>query len=225
MTEPEWLACVDPTAMWPHTAGKGERKHCLFDAACLRRVWHLLRDGRSRQAIESLERYADGGAGFEELLTAHDQADAACAGRVTKAESEAAWAACWATMHPREDPDLPSVNAADAVAFTVKRLRAEARAAERAAQAALLRDIFGNPFRPPPTVEPCCRTPAVVALAKALYNERRFGDLPVLADALEEAGLADVELLGHLRGPGPHARGCFVLDALLREPDALFTGS
>jgi hypothetical protein len=85
----------------------------------------------------------------------------------------------------------------------------------------LARDIFGNPFRPLP-VRPACLTPQVVALARAAYEQR---DLPagtldvtrlaVLADALEEAGCTGPDLLGHLRGPGPHVRGCWAVDLLL----------
>src|SRR5262245_33845338 len=104
MTEAEWLGCADPEQMWEHTAGEGERKHCLFDVACLRRVWPLLRDERSRQAVKVLERYADGGASFDELAEANDEADAACDRQATKAANEAAWAAFWATMNPRESP-------------------------------------------------------------------------------------------------------------------------
>jgi hypothetical protein len=52
-------------------------------------------------------------------------------------------------------------------------------------------------------------------LAEVIYDGRRFEDLPVLADLLEEAGLTDAALLGHLRGPGPHALGCHALDAVL----------
>ncbi|MCI0459739.1 MAG: hypothetical protein L0Z62_22540 [Gemmataceae bacterium] len=78
----------------------------------------------------------------------------------------------------------------------------------------LLRDIFGNPFRPV-TVDPARETSAVVALARSIYEERRFEDLPILADALEEAGCTDADLLGHCRGPGPHTRGCWVVDLLL----------
>ena len=52
-------------------------------------------------------------------------------------------------------------------------------------------------------------------LAQAIYEERRFGDLPVLADALEEAGCTDADILSHCRGPGPHVRGCWVVDLLL----------
>ena len=55
----------------------------------------------------------------------------------------------------------------------------------------------------------------MLALAEAIYRERCFLELPALADALEEAGCTDESILGHLRRPGPHARGCDVLDALL----------
>jgi hypothetical protein len=60
------------------------------------------------------------------------------------------------------------------------------------------------------------RTPTVVALAEAMYLERWWADLPVLADALEEASCTDARVLEHLRGPGPHARGCHVLDLILQ---------
>jgi hypothetical protein len=86
---------------------------------------------------------------------------------------------------------------------------------------ALLRDIFGNPFRPV-TVSPAWQSPTIVALAQAAYDER---DLPagtldparlaVLADALEEAGCTEQTLLDHLRGPGPHVRGCWAVDLVL----------
>jgi hypothetical protein len=54
-----------------------------------------------------------------------------------------------------------------------------------------------------------------VQLARSLYEERRFEDMPVLADALEEAGCQDAAVLEHCRGPGPHVRGCWVLDVVL----------
>jgi hypothetical protein len=91
-------------------------------------------------------------------------------------------------------------------------------AAEEKAQADLLRCIFGNPFRPsppPPLATLAWNDGTVVKLAQALYEERAFERLPVLADALEDAGFSDASLLGHLRGPGPHCRGCFVLDGIL----------
>jgi hypothetical protein len=81
----------------------------------------------------------------------------------------------------------------------------------------LVRDLFGHPFRQP-AIDPtwlawnCAGTPK---LAQAIYEEHCFGDLPILADALEEAGCTDAEILTHCRGPGPHARGCWVLDLIL----------
>jgi hypothetical protein len=83
-------------------------------------------------------------------------------------------------------------------------------------QCDLLRDIFGNPSRPV-SADPAWlhrNDGAVLKLARAAYDERAFERLPILADALEDAGCADEALLGHLRGPGPHARGCWALDLL-----------
>jgi hypothetical protein len=81
----------------------------------------------------------------------------------------------------------------------------------------LLRDVFGNPFRRP-TVDPAWLAWSggmVINLARGIYDEHRFADLPILADALEEAGCDNAYMLAHCRGPGPHARGCWVLDAIL----------
>jgi hypothetical protein len=89
-------------------------------------------------------------------------------------------------------------------------------------QLGIIRDVFGNPFRPA-TVDPAWRTPAVMSLARATYDEHLLPSgkldparLAVLADALEEAGAAG-GLLDHLRGPGPHVRGCFVVDLILAK--------
>jgi hypothetical protein len=92
-------------------------------------------------------------------------------------------------------------------------------AAERAAQAALLRCVLGNPFRPA-SFSPGWGTPTVLGLAAAVSHEGRFADrqaLGVLADALEDAGCADAGLLGHLRGPGPHVRGCWAVGLILGD--------
>jgi hypothetical protein len=88
---------------------------------------------------------------------------------------------------------------------------------ERMAQATLLHDLFGNPFRLI-VIEPFWirwKNGTIPKLAQAIYDERRFADLPILADALEEAGCESADLLGHCRQPGEHVRGCWVLDRLL----------
>lgn len=81
-------------------------------------------------------------------------------------------------------------------------------------QVELLRDMFGNPFCPE-SVHPACLTTRVKSLAKAIYDERRFADMPVLADALQEAGCDAEGILSHCRRPGEHFRGCWVIDLLL----------
>jgi hypothetical protein len=89
------------------------------------------------------------------------------------------------------------------------------RAAARA-QADLFRDVLGNFFRPL-AVEPSWRTAAVAGVAKAIYEDYRFEELPVLGDALEEAGCRNQDLLGHCRQPAQHTRGCWVVDLLLNR--------
>jgi hypothetical protein len=92
-----------------------------------------------------------------------------------------------------------------------------AAAAEAAAQAASVRDLFGNPFRPAPVIDPgwlAWNDDTVAKLARANYKCRRFADLPILADALEEAGCADAAILAHCRSGSEHVRGCWVVDLL-----------
>lgn len=86
--------------------------------------------------------------------------------------------------------------------------------AEAAAQVALLRDVFGNPFRPA-VLDLDWLTSTVVALAREVYESRDFAAMPILADALQDAGCDNEAVLEHCRGPGPHARGCWVADLIL----------
>jgi hypothetical protein len=82
------------------------------------------------------------------------------------------------------------------------------------AQCDLIRDIFGNPFRPV-TVESTWRTHNVTALAQGIYDDRAFERMPILADALEDAGCTNADILEHCRRPGEHCRGCWVVDLVL----------
>jgi hypothetical protein len=85
---------------------------------------------------------------------------------------------------------------------------------ERPAQAALIRCLAGNPFRPA-AFDPAWRTATVAALAEGIYQERAFDRMPILADALQDAGCDNPEILQHCRGPEPHCRGCWVVDLIL----------
>jgi hypothetical protein len=243
VTEAEWLDCTDPRRMLTFLRGKpSERKLRLFSCACCRRIWPLLSDERSQVAVRVAELYADGGVGGEQLSAAAAGAKASvlAAVHLPHAASAAHRAAYDPKDYPPPYPDAPSVNAfaaavdaAQAAACADEVWRAgrnrkrakvsfnRARRDERAAQSQLLRDLLGNPFRPVP-VSPVWRRPQVVALAQATYDERLLPSghldparLAVLADALEEAGCSDADLLGHCRGPGPHVRGCWALDLLL----------
>jgi hypothetical protein len=78
----------------------------------------------------------------------------------------------------------------------------------------LLRDIFGNPFRPI-TFSPEWRTDTAIALARQMYDSRDFSAMPILADALQDAGCDSEDVLNHCRGEGPHVRGCWVVDLVL----------
>jgi hypothetical protein len=84
------------------------------------------------------------------------------------------------------------------------------------AHASIIRDIFGNPFRPLST-NPVWHTPTVKALAHTFFDEHDFGILPVLADALEDAGCDNTDILEHCRQPGEHFRGCWVIDLFLAK--------
>ena len=79
----------------------------------------------------------------------------------------------------------------------------------------LIRCIFPAPFRELPPVPEL--PPSVEQMAEAVYQAGDFAALPVLADALEEAVVTDVHALAHLRGEGPHARGCWVVDWVLAK--------
>jgi hypothetical protein len=89
-----------------------------------------------------------------------------------------------------------------------------AEVAEADHQCRLLRDIFGNPFRPV-TFSSEWRTDTVLTLARQMYASRDFGAMPILADALQDAGCENDDILNHCRGPGPHVRGCWVVDLVL----------
>lgn len=211
MTEAEWLNCANPFPMIAFLRGKvSERKVRLFAVACCRLIWHQMTDGSSRNAVEVAEKFADGKATPAELASAraaaprpyivnglpyHDEL-ASIAAAESAAESidvkEVVYRAFqWGDMMNEEEDN------GDLVA------------------ACILRDIFDSlPFRPV-TISPGWLTSTVVALARTTYEEKLFDLLPILADALEDAGCTDTAILYHLRGPGPHVRGCWVIDLLL----------
>jgi hypothetical protein len=255
MTETEWLGCTDPERMLeflrhgihvlvdeqllPAQRETMRRfllrrvtdwKLHLFACACCRQIWNALKDERSRTALEIAERFADGVTDSQQLgeaaslaLTARDAITSDPSNRdpiarhIARVAAQAAWQAVSAYVN------IASYESADVAAWTGV---ASSLDAARAGHAEILRDLFGNPFHPW-SLNPAWRTPAVLAVAEAAYQERCLPSgtldnarLAVLADALEEAG-ADEAPLAHLRSGRDHWRGCHLLDALLgREQDA-----
>ena len=238
MTEADWLADNDPRPMLEFLSGKAsERKLRLFACACARRVWRLLDDERSRQAITVAERYADGLAADAERAGAEGNAfwfreydlalrlgdnldadpdDYTGAGSFDPVAFAAAEAAVSTLCGDAENAALFTARCA------VEAIRDEqGRGAERVGQCDLLRDLFGNPFGPVDLV-PGWVTRDGRARARSAYEGRALPEgtldparMAVLADALEDAGCDHADLLGHLRGPGPHVRGCWALDLVL----------
>jgi hypothetical protein len=218
MTEADWLACGDPMTMLDALRGRAsERKLRLFAVACCRGIWHLLADERSRAAIAVIEQYADGLVGRERLVAARDGAREAKRRFPVPAQVRA-WRAAGAVQDATRD--MARSAALNSAAESGRAMDAgdtnhwDAEAMR--SRAALLRCIVGNPFRPE-TEDPAWMTPSVVALAKAIYDERAFDRLDELADTLQGAGCNNAAFLAHCRDPGEHARGCWVVDSILRK--------
>ncbi len=214
MTEDEWLNSRDWLPLLKLIEGKAsDRKLRLFGCACCRRMWDLFPHDVNRRLVEAVEDHPDGSLDGSELNTAIAES--------SKVES----------IYGADDGYLVAKNlgrtfyklrAIDSAAVAIMALQAVAncggdKGAERAAQTELFRDIFGNPFRPVSvdTAWLSWNDGEISKQAKSIFDDREFERLPVLADALERAGCRDEHILSHCRGPGPHVRGCWVLDLLL----------
>jgi hypothetical protein len=208
MDERDWLASESPLVMLEFLGGKAsDRKLRLFATSCCRAVWHLLEFDYLRRLVEAAERLADGAPSSEFFLEWNTVSPAARQGRFFRALGYAV---------------APGLTAAHTKYLAQTVWFASDLSGDEGTRLLLrlLRDIFGNPFRSP-TLHPDWLTPTVFALAQAAYDERLLpaGELErdrllILADALEDAG-ADAALTDHLREPGPHVRGCWVVDAIL----------
>lgn len=209
MTEAEWQQCKKPEAMLKALVKASERKLRLFAVACCYHIWQYITSERSRNAVHVAERFADGNATKAELDSAEWVAVAA---REEARESVTAWAAWAASREEAERAALvAAVEAVEAAALS------GARKTARAAQADLVRDIF-NPWAPP--LAPSVLTwdgGTVPKFARVIYDGKHFDRMPILADAMEEAGCADPSILSHCRGPGPHVRGCWLVDLILAK--------
>jgi hypothetical protein len=228
MNEEQWLTALAPGPMLDYLDGKAsERKLRLIACGCARRSWGLFRYRTPREAVELAERLVDGKATAEEAAEMMERANAS-AGAAPMFEQPAYMAAA-ATLDEsplaasRNVCELARQQAAREAAYEVPPGHDEARATELAsdaeahALARLVREVIGNPFRLV-VINPFwlhASNGIVGSLARLFDEEGRFGELPFLADALQDVGCSDEALLGHLREPLGHVRGCWALDLLL----------
>ncbi len=221
MTEAEWLTCTDPWVMLKFQCETGnDRKLRLFAVACGRRAAHWMADERSRKALDISEQYADRLVGRKALNAARREAFAASKAAETQrgtwsAASHAAVVALNASADHRTESRDSLLATAGCASSLIGHESIEATRTEVAFQCQLLREILGNPFRPV-ALNPEWRTTDVMLLANGIYEERAFDRMPILADALQDAGCASDDILGHLRDPAAtHVRGCWALDLVL----------
>lgn len=219
MTEQEWLRSNDPDPLWRHLEVPDPppsmlRQSRLLACAMARLAWHV-HDEQGRQIIAAMERYADGREsleGFSALMG--DYWD-----RVENEVDERLQAAgnCVLGLETALHENYP-------LRFAVTQGRLALAACQRSDDVwrsgqlpqicETMRDIFGNPFRPV-RLDLRWRTSTVIDLARGIYDERAFERLPILADALQDAGCDEEAIIRHCRSDGPHVRGCWVVDLLL----------
>jgi hypothetical protein len=219
MTEREWQECEDPDQVLRFQlellgSSISDRKLRLLVCGLCRRVWYLLKDRQSRRAVEVAERFADQAAGGQELAKA-------CQGawdtwtkwpRIDAIGYKAICAATYAAV--------PFIDWGEANRVLEYTLAAEVRLVPEDARrdrCHLLRCLFSNPLRLVAAESSWLKWQerTIPKLAAAIYEDRRFEDLPILADALEEAGCGNEDIMRHCREPGAHVRGCWVVDLLL----------
>src|SRR5262245_4276774 len=222
MTEAEWLACESPQRMLQFLRGRiiSERKLRLFACACYRLLWNQSRDQSRLKAVEAAERFADDGRTNINGWLLYHLLDDAAKGAFRGRSAHPAYAAGGQYRrgaHLIFDADVAVGWATAHNVASYARSVCIPRSAENEIQCQLLRDLFAV-FVGPVAVAPswfAWNGRTVLQLARVIYEERRFEDLPILADALEEAGCTDAEILAHCRSQTEHVRGCWVVDALL----------
>jgi hypothetical protein len=242
MTEAEWDACADPTPMLEFLLGKtSERKVRLYLCGGCRHIAHLFFRPHSLTAVEVSERFADGDATKEELKEAHYWAESPTFGYHFDEASMKSWLKeDWGVVAQLVEMNALAQSVLFGGEWRVNeeirnRLLAAADMAYYCTASSprespwglrylsqvdwprrwLIDCVFGNPFRA--AAEPTWFTwndGAIRKIAQSIYNDRAFDRLPLLADALEDAGCTDADILSHCREPGEHVRGCWVVDLL-----------
>jgi hypothetical protein len=196
-----------------------DRKFRLIACGCCRWAWSAIAVDRCREAVEVTENYADGSVTLGELRAAWSQAMTTRSGYLKERR--------FVSLLDALPNGIVSPLCSDIGANFWQGMPTGYQPASRQSRRAkdqvikvlgsLLHELFGNPFRPVtiPSAWLSWNDATVSKLAELIYSRRCFGDLPILADALEEAGCDNADVLAHCRQPGEHVRGCWVIDLLL----------
>jgi hypothetical protein len=218
MTEAEWLAGTGLGPMVEFLRGRAsDRRLRLFAVACCQQLMPWNQNRRVVEALIRAERYADGGLAESTMEKWYQELNRISyeIRREMGGGGNAQTTICWAVgavCLPRRYDGF--VNAWQALTNMAGVFGPEFSGRGPAIVRTLLDDTFGNPFRPV-AVEPDWRTSTVAALATGIYADRAFDRLPILADALEDAGCEAPDVLAHCRSDGVHVRGCWVVDLVL----------
>lgn len=226
MTEKQWLRATKSwdrfydRFMWLRTQRMSSRKYRLWGCACCHRLGDLMPDPRSHRAVAIAEQFADGEAGKPAVTAAKKPAWNAVSER-GELSFNPEQATCWAARAAALLLDLKlgssSITVAVSVAIALSLAKVRTRDDEQLAQTQLLLDIFGNPFRKV-KFDGAWRTDTVVSLARTMHNSREFSAMPILADALQDAGCDNPNILLHCRDTNQvHVRGCWVTDLVLNK--------
>ena len=234
MTEAEWLSCRTSRKLMDFLHGDflhgrmSERKLRLIGCACARRVWSRVKLNECHVALDVAERIADGIAseaevseGFRLANYARDMNTGTAIGIPRRYKTREARCAAWAVYELVEPLDREYRDYLNIVYSCVLRAMEFLKdmppdpTGHFLHQARVIRDIVGNPFRPV-TFDSGWRTSDVMLLAQRVYDTRDFSAMPILADALQDAGCTADDLLSHLRDPKQiHYRGCWAVDLAL----------
>ena len=219
MTEADWLALDrvnTPHMDWLRRRGS-RRKFFLAAAAWARQVEDRMTGPRFRDLLPAVEAYADGSRTADELTRQVRRAEDVYYERTEELQRVGLSPTAAVRQLAADVVALQAADPRDAWIAAINALKAAGGVGKkglRSQQAAVLHDIFGNPFRPV-AFDSAWRTSTAAGLAESMYSSRDFAAMPILADALEEAGCDNPDVLAHCRGPGPHVRGCWVVDLVL----------
>jgi hypothetical protein len=234
MTEQKWLHFSDTDDVFDYLQKHqfSERKARLFAVACCRTLDPWISESVCRVAVDRSEQFADGQISRQALGASRKDFPAEKRFRL-RSESEhrgftgalellppstrmAVWSASWDACHYCVRADAWDAARYCLLAAAVAHEHATSREERAGLFRGVLHDIFGNPFRRV-AFDSHWRTSDVVGMARAIYEDKAFDRIPILADALMDAGCSDEQVLGHCRGDGPHVRGCWVVDLVLEK--------